>query len=499
MDSLQLLKSVTLGSLVVLNAVSGAVGAESLRYDGGRTYYGNCVGETGGTFPTHIKTNFEGTRQEGLDLCLAAYGDKVVAYSVQDNNYYYYDDFLPNTINIHCNFDDQDVPALAEGWELEEYPSYGETPVDSGDQAWATECYDFRAEATSQPTPSSRQAPAYNSGEVYNGTCSDAQGLELPNYSLQITDPPMLPQDGLDLCFATFGESVVAFATSKEGDKPYEDTIVCYFDPSNIPEMPYLWYDQGYHYGLGYAQLPIVGGVTANRETYVCYVFHDETGTSNPTPMPSLSPTLAPNGDAAQTANCLARVVVAVDRTYDTKYPKPAIKAVRSAYEVASAVVEAFPFGDEALLGLLDINRGSVNWRVKLGDEAASSKSLLLDKIAKAQKGLNAGSRSSKSRFPPLFKGVADTLASDGSTPSYTLLVSDGEEKISKMQNFEKLKAGLGQRLGDAAPMILCFRTAGGESTWLFDVVCDKVFFEGMEDGKTLREVADDIAAEICA
>ncbi|GBG33528.1 Hypothetical Protein FCC1311_097512 [Hondaea fermentalgiana] len=428
-------------------------------YDAGRTYLGFCTNEEG-TVLRGIYTSANGkSEQEGLDTCFDVFGDIVIGYSYE-----------AATNEFSCYFDSVDVPSIPNGWEYFGDPD-ARAPVAGGSGTPESVCYDFLADPTPQPTPSGMQVPRYDAGEIYAGFCVDRDGLVLSGYFTG-TDGKT-EQEGLDTCFATFGESVVVGYSFEE---PLQE-FTCYFDSASLPPLPSGWSS----FGSLDARAPVVGGDGSANS--VCYNFLLGV-TPSPTPFPD--------------SECSAHVVAAVDRTYATDFPKPAIESVKEAYDFVEAVAERLPLSSSLPFGLLDLDRTSTSWRLAIDAEDATDSTLVATTIAEARDGLGAGSRAYGTKFPPVFKGIASKLASLDDAPGFILLVSDGI--LLKPDNwpiYARLKNKLTSDYGTSAPTFLCFRTEGAINTKFFDSVCDETFYPGM-DNKTLAEIATDITEQIC-
>ncbi|GBG30393.1 Hypothetical Protein FCC1311_066122 [Hondaea fermentalgiana] len=432
------------------------------KYDAGRSYKGICIDGEGfhPPYAFHILPPYADTRQFGINYCFEIFGDKTVAYM-------YYDSVGNGGDRnwVGCYFDpDEELPFIPSDWSF--YEHEGGLPIVRGmDNGFPNECYDFLAEPIA-----GKVAPAYDSGEMYVGYCVDAAGRYPPD--LYFFQDGVGEQEGLDKCFEIFGDKVIGYSHQ-------EGSASCIFDPSDFPAPPPGWEE---YYGSEGFTAPLTHG--NGNPAVRCYNFLASTGAPDPTPSPSA---------------CTARILAAVDTTYAFKYPKPAMQTATLAYAIAFNVAQALELGENVRMGFLDIERTSLNWRVKLKDEAAASSERLAEEIYKAHLELNAGSRSHKTKFLPLFKDIIDDLAGSGEVLSYMLLISDGVLlNPDHWRNYAKLKSKLVARLGEAAPTILCYRTHGEQNTRFFDAVCDETFYMGT-DGKSVDEIAGDIASQICS
>ncbi|GBG26910.1 Hypothetical Protein FCC1311_031332 [Hondaea fermentalgiana] len=296
-------------------------------------------------------------------------------------------------------------------------------------------------------------------GQNWTGFCSDKNFNTLPFYSKEVVSYEGA-QQGFDICYATFGSKFIGF--SWYAKQTY--AVACYFDPQDIPALPDGWASGRYD---GEAEAPIAGAWFEPGVT--CYSIR-------------------------AVSNCSARVVAAVDRTFAAANSSAAIALAQSAYGLAGSVVSALPIGKNVSMGLVDLDRKSIHWRVKLDTLISEEKAKLVDKVTQAQSSLDASSWSSNTRFQPLLKGVSNKLASDSNIPSYLLLVSDGLlHDAESWVNLSNLKQGMIRRLGDTAPQILCLQMSGAETTPYFEAVCDKIFYEGVTE-----DLVAAIASTIC-
>ncbi|GBG33954.1 Hypothetical Protein FCC1311_101772 [Hondaea fermentalgiana] len=603
--------------------------AKTPRFDAGRTYYGRCADANGGVLPFYAR-DFTKSRQKGLDLCLKTYGKKVIAYAVEEHGYY---DSLEG-VQIDCVFDPNDLPEVADGWVDESDFYSGEFPLVGGNDEFPVQCYDFMADPTPQPTLSTLEAPSFLSGNVYTGECVNAQGRETKSYVYQLDASDKTPQDGLDLCFATFGDKVIAYAFTKIVYSPYRwsrtTNFACYFDPlAELPPLPFGWYDWGddfeelpitggdgdessrcYLFGtgpldpaildsswgfcvnkheevlknyyrdfdgrtpkealqdcfdtfgrnkvigfgfeLGYdsyacyfdptdlpdlpptwdvwgfdVKAPIVGG--SGDATSICFTLNNPGSSSPPsltshsTPSPTLGPTrfltLQPTLEPTRSLTIHptpfptlrpARLPTPVP-TGESAPPQinSALSAIGECVGTEGGVMPYF-FHLFATLSIASSPQAALDaCFAYFGDaviaigmhEDVLGFSCYFDPTNMPAQPMNWELVESVA-LPPVIggSGIADELAFDGRVPSFMFLVSDGILlKPKHWPNYEDLKAKLDKRLGNAAPRILCFRTDGDENTWFLDIVCDETYFEGMAGGKLLNEVAADIASRICS
>ncbi|GBG28955.1 Hypothetical Protein FCC1311_051762 [Hondaea fermentalgiana] len=285
--------------------------------------------------------------------------------------------------------------------------------------------------------------PAYDSGSYFYGRCTDVDKAYFNGFSTPIFG--RTKQEALDTCFENFGTSVQAMSWNR-----IEGTFTCYFTDEQYNSfleagIPFLWFDNpGGEIVYGSS---VNGG--SEEGVITCYAFR-----------------LA--------STCSARVLAAVDTTFAAKYPKPAVeKAIESIRSAGFAAIK-LPFNKDVKFGILELKRTSINWRVRLGSPAANVPGDLVEKFLDIDVG--AGNRAYGTKFPPLFRGVADKLAS-ADKPSFMLLFSDGHLlKPSNVDNYIALKAEMLNRLGATAPRIICIRIVEEENTPFLDAVCDSSY-----------------------
>ncbi|GBG28956.1 Hypothetical Protein FCC1311_051772 [Hondaea fermentalgiana] len=288
------------------------------------------------------------------------------------------------------------------------------------------------------------QVPAYDSGSYFHGRCADVNAFWFSGYWTYMRG--RTKQEALDACFETFGDGVEAFSW-----EPTYGSFTCYFTTDEFARLyalptPTGWTSELVDQTTG----PVVRG-SEDLFGSTCYAFR----------LPS---------------QCSARVLAVVDSTFATRYPTPAIEKAVDAFRGAAFAALKMPFSQDVNFGILGLERTALNWHVKLDSPTANVPGDLVAEIFSLFGDLNAGNRAYGTKFPPVFKGVADKLASS-EVPSFMLLFTDGQIlKPQNVNNYVRLKAEMIERLGSTAPRVICIRLFETENTPFLDAVCDSTY-----------------------
>ncbi|GBG28957.1 Hypothetical Protein FCC1311_051782 [Hondaea fermentalgiana] len=286
--------------------------------------------------------------------------------------------------------------------------------------------------------------PAYDSGSYFHGRCRDQDALWFSGFWTLLDGRTQ--QEALDACFETFGNSVEAFSW-----EPSYNSFTCYFPRKDYQRLsalplPVGWASENRDETTG----PVARG-SEDLFGATCYAFR----------LPS---------------QCSARVLAVVDSTFATRYPLASLRKAVTAVQSAAFTALKMPFSKDVNFGILELERTAIDWRVQLDSPTANVPGDLVSEFFTLALELNSGNRAYGTKFPPVFKGVANKLASS-EVPSFMLLFTDGQIlKPQNVNNYVRLKAEMIERLGSTAPRLICIRLFETENTPFLDAVCDSTY-----------------------